>query len=913
MPSNSLGTLTLDLIAKIGSFTGPMDKASQNAKKNMNEIKVSTIAAGVAIGEFAGNVIGSIPGALQHMITGAAESAKEITNLSRVAGLSTTDFQKLAAGAATVGVEQDKLSDILKDVNDKVGDFMNTGGGALQDFFTAIAPKVGVTAEQFKKLNSADALQLYVTSLQKANVSQSEMTFYMEAIANDATALVPLLKNGGKGFADLGNAAEAAGAIMSGETIQAAQDFNAQLVVLGQYVDSAKISLAAEFLPVVAQFSKDVNQAAKDGGGLTSVVGELGDKLVNTTAFVASAGDGVVRVFDIAGNTIVGLYATAVAHMSSLMGDLAAGLSKITLGEVAKGFSADSARLRDEAKLNFGIAAQAAAEIQQNLEKPMAGDVFKDYVKNAKAAAAEAAKVTADGNKGGSGSGVDPAKIKADAAAAAKALSDANAAAKKLQGTFDSAEQGYQREIELINTSVDARKNATEVAKLQFEIESGKLVGINGQQQKRLNGLASELDALKKLKQANEDAAKAVTYGDSLSQNNQSAKMGFDMELAGAGSGDKIKERLKADLQIQQDYNNQLADLQKQFNGGDISKGLYEQETEMLKESLAERMVLQHDYYNQVDAAQSNWLDGVSSAWENYKDTATDYQQQASDAVTGLLGDTTSSLSDQIRGLADGTEDLGTAFENLGITMSDSVLNSLSDIAAQWAVTHALKMAGIGAETLAVEGSEAAKAAAKVAGDSVATASTLSSLAATVAANVTAAATTMASWLPAALVASVGTFGAAAIVGGAGLLAAFALIKGFSGGGYTGAGGVNDPAGIVHKGEVVWSQADIARAGGVASVEAMRNGQVPLVKSAATAESSAKLDRSIARASQGATQNQSRPMVVNLHEDASRAGQVNRRQLSEQDVIDIYTANIRSEGDIHQANQSKYGLTAKGY
>ena len=47
---------------------------------------------------------------------------------------------------------------------------------------------------------------------------------------------------------------------------------------------------------------------------------------------------------------------------------------------------------------------------------------------------------------------------------------------------------------------------------------------------------------------------------------------------------------------------------------------------------------------------------------------------------------------------------------------------------------------------------------------------------------------------------------------------------GYAGGGYTGPGGVYEPAGVVHKGEVVWSQLDIARAGGVAVVEAMRRG-----------------------------------------------------------------------------------------
>lgn len=47
----------------------------------------------------------------------------------------------------------------------------------------------------------------------------------------------------------------------------------------------------------------------------------------------------------------------------------------------------------------------------------------------------------------------------------------------------------------------------------------------------------------------------------------------------------------------------------------------------------------------------------------------------------------------------------------------------------------------------------------------------------------------------------------------------------FSSGGFTGHGGKHEPAGVVHKGEVVWSQSDVARAGGVAAVEAMRLGK----------------------------------------------------------------------------------------
>ncbi|WP_396234197.1 tape measure protein [Acinetobacter baumannii] len=65
---------------------------------------------------------------------------------------------------------------------------------------------------------------------------------------------------------------------------------------------------------------------------------------------------------------------------------------------------------------------------------------------------------------------------------------------------------------------------------------------------------------------------------------------------------------------------------------------------------------------------------------------------------------------------------------------------------------------------------------------------------------------------------------ASAIAQGASIIANIRAIKdqGFADGGYTGNGLKHTPAGIVHKGEVVWSQEDIKRWGGVSVVENMR-------------------------------------------------------------------------------------------
>lgn len=70
---------------------------------------------------------------------------------------------------------------------------------------------------------------------------------------------------------------------------------------------------------------------------------------------------------------------------------------------------------------------------------------------------------------------------------------------------------------------------------------------------------------------------------------------------------------------------------------------------------------------------------------------------------------------------------------------------------------------------------------------------------------------------------------AGAVAQGASIIANIRAIKdqGFADGGYTGSGGKYEAAGIVHKGEVVWSQEDIKRWGGVGLVEKMRKSANP--------------------------------------------------------------------------------------
>jgi hypothetical protein len=227
MAAISASELNVILQARDKEFTKAMDRAQrrverfakQSGKGLSNTTKTFNVLGSAASKLGLAFSAGAVMAGFTALIDNASRSAKELTNLSRVAGVGVEDFQKMAFASKTVGIEQDKLADILKDVNDKFGDYFATGAGPLADFFENIAPKVGVTAKAFQGLSSDQALGLYVKTLQEAGVNQQELTFYMEAIASDATALAPLLLNNAEAMTELGARAEALGIVLDEDLI----------------------------------------------------------------------------------------------------------------------------------------------------------------------------------------------------------------------------------------------------------------------------------------------------------------------------------------------------------------------------------------------------------------------------------------------------------------------------------------------------------------------------------------------------------------------------------------------------------------------------------------------------------------------------------------------------------------------
>lgn len=251
MATTSLGRLTLDLVVRTASFTEPLSRAERQARTSSQGIANSLNIAAIAVSALSGAVAGLSVAQLVNFSDQVIQTGNDIQKFSKLANASVREFQYYAKGAETAGISLESFADKMKDMQDRIGDFQQTGGGPLADFFTNIAPKVGVTIQQFQKLSGPQALQLFYNSLEKAGASTNDMKFYMEAIISDSSLLIPLLENGGKGFKEWGDAAEKAGAIMTDELAANLSEAKKQLMLMDLQWQGLENRLINNVVPAV--------------------------------------------------------------------------------------------------------------------------------------------------------------------------------------------------------------------------------------------------------------------------------------------------------------------------------------------------------------------------------------------------------------------------------------------------------------------------------------------------------------------------------------------------------------------------------------------------------------------------------------------------------------------------------------
>ncbi|HCR88792.1 MULTISPECIES: transglycosylase SLT domain-containing protein [Psychrobacter] len=304
MASSSLGTLTLDLAVRLSEFTDGLTRAERQARDSASNISdsVSELRDNIAddiskiSGSFAGMAIGGIAVAAGAMTALAIETAKADVQLGIMAGTANTSlksFQVLTHAAAGFGIEQEALTAILADTQEKLGEFSATGGGGAADFFEALQNNTKMTDEEIRNLgktlqgkDGVGAIQYLKDELDALGATSQEQRFVFESLAGDLGNLMPLFANGGVILEEYGVQLENAGVIKTAAAIEESRRLAAQTQAIQTQFDGLKTQLVAQTIPALSTLIDYFGEGTKQGRGFKNEVNGVGEAVRITTGLI---------------------------------------------------------------------------------------------------------------------------------------------------------------------------------------------------------------------------------------------------------------------------------------------------------------------------------------------------------------------------------------------------------------------------------------------------------------------------------------------------------------------------------------------------------------------------------------------------------------------------------------------------
>ncbi|MFN4186411.1 MAG: phage tail tape measure protein [Acinetobacter johnsonii] len=347
----------------VSSFDGSLGGLSKSIGST------SSLLSGAAVGLAAvGGAAAGAVGALVGMAVAYSKNAQEIQNLANVADAGVVEFQRMALAAQQVGVTQEQLSDQIKDFNEKLGEFVLTGKGEATDAFELLQKHTKMSGDEIKKFalemqaaSGPQAMQMYVNKLEEAGVSQEQMSFLTENMANDFTKLLPILANNGAEIKKWGDAGEEAGAVMQETAIKQALLFGGQVKELELKLKGMQNTVMAAVVPALVDIADAFFNSADNGNTMKSIAETLG----NTLRVLGGIAIVVGRSFNALGMAIG---AAAAAQVAFVSGDF-----KGALNIAGQGIKDQIDNIEAGYKQIKAIASTDASSKVKPLERPKSG------------------------------------------------------------------------------------------------------------------------------------------------------------------------------------------------------------------------------------------------------------------------------------------------------------------------------------------------------------------------------------------------------------------------------------------------------------------------------------------------------------------------------------------------------------
>lgn len=620
MAGKSLGTLTIDLVAKVGGFVSGMDKAERASAKWSKQVqddvaKSSAALAGIGAAAIAAGMAVGASGF--QLLKSTSKQIAETDRWAKSLQLSTQELLAWQFAAEKAGVSGDQMADIFKDIGDKIGDAVLNKSGEAVDALNAL----GLSAEKLSKVSPDKQLLAIGESLGKISTN-AEKTTILESLGNDLSKLLPLFDNNNQKLKQFIDLAKDYGVAPDPSSID-------DLVKVNQLFEDMEAQVAGLKIEIAAGLAKvDLTPLQSSLGKLHDVltdplvlqgISDLVSEVAQLAGWLVKAAAGAGQLAASAGNRFAALSGKIDLSNLDQVNERIEYLQKTLEGK--KGFYSQS-----ESMFGWitGVDDSAKAlndELQSLIETR---DKFSKASKSV--LPLQVATVGADNSFSLPPGGTNGKPVKTPTS--------------KTENAFNSRLLDLQKQAALIETTGKKTAEVTELEKINFDITSGNLKKLSEAQKEQLRTAAKVLDSKKEELRLNQENARVAEYVSGLEKQNKLVRQGFDNQIVGRYSGSRERSRMQNNNDIQQDFASRQDDLLNQLQSGDIDQSLYDKKKEALQNSLDERLKIQEEYYKKQDELQNDgaagFISGLATQIEASMDLYTNMQQVGAQAFSTL-------------------------------------------------------------------------------------------------------------------------------------------------------------------------------------------------------------------------------------------------------------------------------------
>lgn len=651
--NRSLGTLTLDLIAKIGGFTDALDKASRETDRRLSAIEKRAEQFSDSIKDSIKDAIGAI--GITLTVGGFLEGIKEAVNHMDELGKSAAkvdlpveEFSTLAGAAKLSNVQMDNLTETLGRLTKAQATALDQNSEQAK-LFKALG--ISVTDADGRLRKSSDVLKDFADRFQELHGSPEIIAAGIDIFGKSFQDLIPFLQNGSEGIANAQQEAAALGSTLDKEAAEGAAHFNDNLTKLQIATENLFGKIAERLLPSLNDWTDSTVELAKDNKGLDRVASAVTDTMTGL-AVVAHALAAAFYLIEASIQTVVA-GATAGVEQAQALGKIIAHTA--TLGQVGPEYkkawsdltnagqvAADQVQFSWKEAMDKIDGSFKAIQGIINGTKKSTKSLDQDTGKPKKAPAGLADRLTAA-----------LSKPDQEAINKANALADAwgklNEAVQKVSESANPNQKAYNDFADTVRNidrlAADAIKKGADVADVQKQVAAA----VSSAQQKLSTDLAKPMKA-------------AQAYADVLDQELQARKDLIQSQVDAIGMGSKEAENQQELIKVRQDGLKAIAALQKQYetHPESYTEEQYQAELTKTKQHWEDMEQAVKDGQDKITAAQADWTNGLKKGYSDWlaqtSDVAAQWDQITSDALNNA--------TDALASFLDGSKSAKDAFSD---------------------------------------------------------------------------------------------------------------------------------------------------------------------------------------------------------------------------------------------------------